>query len=183
MSGTPMRPFVSRPTSGGPHGEARFVLAPPYVHGRKPFAPVEPELPSIDDFLDAVPPIEQFAPEAESRSQLEADWPSWGGESNQMPEAETAWSRGKWEGYDWGGAAQLGALPPDPGADAWAATDWSEAKERQRSRQSAAEALAQALDQIARRIRAGDLRVPEPDAMQDDAAIAATLAALLGIKR
>jgi protein-L-isoaspartate(D-aspartate) O-methyltransferase len=183
MTAFPNRPFVSRQSSSAPQREARFVLLPPYVQGRATAKPVEPELPSIDEFLDESPPIEQFAPVAAIAPQRAAEWPSWGGEAAAASQAESGWAQDELQGFNWGGAAKLGALPPDPAADAWASTDWSEPKDSQRSRQSAAESLAQALDQIARRIRAGDLRVPGAETVRDDAAIAATLAALLGIKR
>jgi len=49
-------------------------------------------------------------------------------------------------------------------------------------RKTAAHAIATALDEIARRIREGDLSVPAGP-MTDPAAIAATLASLLGVKR
>ena len=49
---------------------------------------------------------------------------------------------------------------------------------------SAAQAIANALDQIAHQIREGDLTIPSPGgALTDPGAIAATLAALLGVRR
>ena len=52
------------------------------------------------------------------------------------------------------------------------------------STNSAAQAIANALDQIAQQIREGGLTVPSPGgALNDPRAIAATLAALLGVKR
>lgn len=177
----PMRPYVARQTTPAPSADARFVLAPPYVLGRIAGIP-ERELPSIDDFLDHVPSIEKFAPAADAVENRESEW-GWGGEAAPAPEAKTGWAGDDWQGYDWGGAARLGAPPPDAAAQEWASTDWSEPGESQQSRRSAAEALAHALDQIARRIRAGELRLPGSDTVRDDTAIAATLAALLGIKR
>jgi hypothetical protein len=50
-------------------------------------------------------------------------------------------------------------------------------------RQTAAQAIANALDEIAHRIRNGELVVPPPNLNTDPAAIAATLAALLGVRR
>jgi len=158
------------------------VLLAPFVHGRAPAIAQEAELPSIDEFLDDTPAIEEFAPTISASNQPGREWPSWGGEAAASP-AMSGWAEDELQGFNWAGAAQLGALPPDPAADAWASTDWSEPRDSQRSRQSAAEALAQALDQIARRIRAGELRLPGSETVRDDAAIAATLAALLGIKR
>lgn len=179
--GFPMRPYVERPATPTPRADARFVLAPPYVLGRIAAIP-ERKLPSIDEFLDHVPSIEQFAPAADAVEGRESEW-GWGGEAASAPEAKTGWAGDDLQGYDWGGAARLGAAPPDAAAKEWASTDWSEPGGSQQSRQSAADALAHALDQIARRIRAGELRLPGADTVRDDTAIAATLAALLGIKR
>jgi hypothetical protein len=189
-----MRPYVGRPAAHRPAADSRFVLMPPYVHGRPPVSHAEPEIPSIDEFLDRtppippMPPIERFAPTPPVEEPRESEWPSWSGESHEVapPPAvppSDAWTGSDWQGYDWDSAARLGATPPDPAAEAWASTDWNEPRGSQQSRLSAAEALARALDQIAQRIRAGELRVPGPDTVQDDAAIAATFAALLGIRR
>ena len=60
----------------------------------------ESELPSIDEFLDHAPPIEQFAP-------TEA-WPSWGGEDrppSRLPAMNGRAAIGR--GYDWGSASRL----------------------------------------------------------------------------
>jgi hypothetical protein len=193
----PVRPYVARDVSPAPAATHRFALNPPYVHGR-PFAPREiEELPSIREFLDDAPPIEQFAPHSPSHTPPpaplmpsappalpEGDWPPWGGETPTpaQPVADE-WARADWQSYDWRSAANLGTAAPDAAAEAWASTDWNEPGGSRQSRQSAAEALARALDQISHRIRAGELRVPGSETVQDDAAIAATLAALLGIRR
>ncbi|MBA3645341.1 MAG: hypothetical protein H0W63_04125 [Gemmatimonadaceae bacterium] len=182
MSDFPRKPYLApQHASAAPESRARFAILPPYLHGRSVSQPVE-ALPSIDEFLDDAPPIEQFAP-VEHAATAATEW-SWGGKApvaaapppREQPVAD-------WQSFDWGSAARLGNAPPDAAAEAWASTDWSEPAESQESRQSAAEALARALDQISRRIRAGELSVPGPGTVQDDAAIAATLAALLGIRR
>jgi hypothetical protein len=184
MSAFPQRPFL-----GGQHRNSpppptkRFVLSAPYVHGRVTPTAVsaEEDIPSIDDFLDHSPPIEQFAPSQTEPAPM-AEW-SWGGEAVAPHTAVPAEPKSDWEAFDWGSAASLGNAPPDAAAEAWASTDWSEPRSSKESRQTAAESLAHALDQIARRIRAGELRVPGPETVQDDAAMTATLAALLGVRR
>lgn len=184
MSHIPVRPYVARARSAQvPAMASRFVLLPPYVNGRPPVSHAEPEIPSIDEFLDESPPIEQFAPAPLAAQGSAGDWPSWGNDAGNDLQNPGEAAREEWQGFDWGSAARLGSAPPDPAADAWASTDWTEPAGGKESRQSAAEALARALDQISRRIRAGELRVPGPEATQDDAAIAGTLAALLGIRR
>ncbi len=184
MSHTPVRPYVARDAAEQmPAPRERFVLLPPFAHGRAPVSRTAPEIPSIDEFLDHSPPIEQFAPASADSAQTDGEWPVWGGESDSSLRSTGEFAGEELQGYDWGSAARLGSAPPDAAAEAWASTDWSEPAGGKASRQSAAEALARALDQISRRIRAGELRVPGPEAVQDDAAIAATLAALLGIRR
>lgn len=180
----PVRPYVTRDVSPGPVAAHRFALNPPYVHGRPPASRAVEELPSISEFLDTAPPIEQFAPPSSVVEQREGDWPSWGGETPAPSQSVAGeWARDDWQSFDWKSAANLGTAAPDAAAEAWASTDWNEPRGSRQSRQSAAEALARALDQISQRIRAGELRVPGSETVQDDAAIAATLAALLGIRR
>lgn len=184
MNSFPQRPFLAgEQGSSVPASTRRFVIAPPYVHGRVPTAPVSAaeELPSIDEFLDHRPPIEQFAP-SQTKAPRATEW-SWGGEAGHSPMPVPAEPKSDWEAFDWGSAASLGNSPPDAAAEAWASTDWTEPEGGKAARQSAAETLARALDQIARRIRAGELSVPGPETVQDDAAMTATLAALLGIRR
>jgi hypothetical protein len=183
VSPFPQRPFLAgQKGSASPAGGQRFVIAPPYLPGRAKPVPVSAveDLPSIDEFLDRTPPIEKFAPSHVGEERA-TEW-AWGGESvaPKMPAEAPA---PDWQSFDWGSAANLGSSPPDAAAEAWASTDWSEPRGGKATRQSAAEALARALDQIAERIRAGELRVPGPETVQDDAAVTATLAALLGIRR
>lgn len=97
---------------------------------------------------------------------------------------EHGWEETDWQRYDWRSAAALGEAG-DPAANtAWAQTDWDNPGSGRRARESAAQAIADALDGIARRIREGDLVMPQPPAaVPDPATIAATLAALLGVRR
>ena len=180
----PVRPYVARSGAVGiPPMAGRFVLLPPYLHGRPPVSYAGETLPSIDEYLDHSPPIEQFAPDAPPAT-VESDWPSWGNQpSPPASAASEGWGRDDWQGYDWSSASKLGSAPADEASAAWASTDWSEPGGSREARQSAAEALARALEQISRRIRSGELRVPSPETRKDDAAIAGTLAALLGIRR
>ena len=184
---TPVRPYLARSRElEMPAPERRFILSTPYVHGRTPTVQKKETLPSIDEFLARTPPpVPDFASGVQAAPALD-EWPSWGGEANQVGAtagSEGAPARSDWQSYDWGSAARLGIAPPDAAAEAWASTDWGEPGGSRESRRSAAEALAHALDQIAHRIRTGELRVPGPEMAKDDAAIAGTLAALLGIRR
>ncbi len=201
------RPYVAGTSAPKQtRGDMPFVLFPPYVHGRasstsweveQPVAARDAqsaaEIPSIQQFVDELPSITEFAveqnySEGESPSQeiepVTAEspaWPTWGASDQPVP--PSAWETDDWQGYDWSTAGRLARAEPDEAAEAWASTDWSEPHHARASRQSAAEALASALDQIARRIRDGELSVPGADTVKDQAAITAALAAVLGIKR
>jgi hypothetical protein len=198
MAMTPSRPYVAHsPSSSSARPSAPFVLSPPFVHGRvlqsAPAVEEQPEaLPSIELFLDRTPLITDLAPDgiaatpapAQMPEPSQSDWPSWG-EAEAEGSGGEEWGTTAWQQFDWSSASNLGAEPPADraAADAWAETDWSNPRDPVTSAQSAAEALAQALEQISQRIRAGELSVPGTDRVKDDAAIAATLATLLGIKR
>lgn len=124
----------------------------------------EDELPPVEHFIDPLPAVEDFA----AADTPAADW------------GETDWQR-----YDWRAAAALGESASESEATtAWASTDWdSETPPPREPRPTAAQAIATALDQIAQRIRNGELALPSPGTASDPGAIAATLAALLGIRR
>ena len=196
MAEHPTRPYVggARAPKQAPQ-HAPFVLLPPYIHDRAraaaPAAQVTVEassieMPSIDAFLDELPSIDDFAavtPAAITEA-AGGDWPRWAGEEEANAGAAEEWGSTDWQRYDWSSASALGGASLDRAAtQAWAATNWDNPRDPRTSQASAAEALAEALDQIATRIRTGELSVPGTDRVRDDAAIAATLAKLLGIRR
>lgn len=145
------------------------------------------ELPPVEHFIDELPAVDRFAPEGEASLQgngaagsgaLES-----GGVGSRSESSDAGWLETDWQHYDWRAAAALGDAPNDEASSAWATTDWGgTAPKAGDLRQTAADAIATALDEIAKRIRHGDLAVPG-GSMTDPAAIAATLAALLGVKR
>ncbi|MDP9206407.1 MAG: hypothetical protein M3P12_13305 [Gemmatimonadota bacterium] len=126
------------------------------------------ELPPVEHFIDPLPAVEQFAPTS----------------AEGADPAESGWVETDWQHYDWLAAAALGESGNAEASNAWATTDWDATAPRARElRQTAAHAIATALDEIAQRIRSGELAVPGRGAMTDPANIAATLATLLGVKR
>ena len=93
-----------------------------------------------------------------------------------------SWILEEWEQYDWKKAATLTADPDIVAAQqAWGDLDWEEDAGDPRQRQP--EMVATILEGIARRIRAGDLRVSGSPEMTDEAALTAVLGALLGVRR
>ena len=143
------------------------------------------ELPPVEHFLDPLPEVTEFSPH-ESSDYSQADAPSTGHIPAQS-EAGTSrsdWLETEWQNFDWRGAAALGESGATEASTAWSNTDWDAASPRPRAGgKTAAHAIAKALDEIAQRIRDGELAVPAPGAMTDPATIAATLATLLGIRK
>ena len=146
------------------------------------------ELPPVEHFLDPLPPVDQFAVGAEGALSDDA-WPAEGGEAapagaRATDLSESGWIETDWQHYDWRAAAALGESAERDASNAWATTDWDGAIPRARElRRTAANAIATELDEIAQRIREGELAIPGPATMSDPAKLAATLAALLGVKR
>ena len=141
------------------------------------------ELPPVEHFMDPLPDVDRFTAPAEGsigNGAASANAPG-AGASSESP--ESGWGEADWQRYDWRGAAALGETASDEASSAWAMTDWEGNVPRARElRKSAAHAIATALDEIAQRIRAGEQVAPGSGAL-DPTNIAATLAALLGIKR
>jgi hypothetical protein len=145
------------------------------------------ELPPVEHFLDPLPPVDKFAPAPDAGPsdawRVAGEDPA-SRETRPRDPAEAGWGETDWQHYDWRSAAALGESGVDEATTEWAATDWDGTGHRPRERrQSAANAIATALDEIARRIREGDLSSSGPGPMTDPATIAATLAALLGVRR
>jgi len=141
----------------------------------------EDELPPVEHFLDPLPAVEDFAADAEVGSvEAAMEYPP-----PDAPIGESSadeWVETDWQQYDWRSAAALGESGENEASTAWSTTDWDAGMPRAKEpRPTPAQAIASALDQIAQRIRDGELALPTPEA--DPQAIAAKLAALLGIRR
>lgn len=137
----------------------------------------EDELPPVEHFIDPLPPVEDFTVEGV------ADIGGAVGTAAPVTDPADWWEETDWQQYDWRSVAALGdtSETAKEASNAWATTDWD--AEMPRRKQSPEQDIASALDQIAQRIREGDLPIPLPGALSDPATIAATLAALLGIRR
>jgi hypothetical protein len=162
-------------------------------------------LPTVDDFLadDELPPVEHFLDPLPAEGELgfaeevlvdaNREMEQYADEvvavyasadaSGPNPD-DTTWADTDWQQFDWRAAAALGEGTDPDAATAWSTTDWDGKKVQAReNRESSAQAIANALDQIAARIRQGQLPVLPADLVTDPAAIAAALAALLGVRR
>jgi hypothetical protein len=145
---------------------------------------VPDELPPVEHFLDPLPRVEGVAPlrpqTFEGTRTGQRDIPESGPPSDTLA---SEWADTDWQHYDWRAAAGLRESGDSAATNAWATTNWDASAARAKDElPTAAQAIASALDQIAQRIRAGELG-PMPGAAADPATIAATFAALLGIRR
>jgi hypothetical protein len=147
------------------------------------------ELPPLEHFLDPLPRVGEFAPEGSHGFDTTAAATHDETSASAPPSDSLAseWANADWAQYDWRSVAALGETGESAASSAWATTDWDgtgprAARAPKDARPTAAQAIASALDQIAQRIRDGDLAVPMPGGGTDPATIAATLAALLGIR-
>jgi hypothetical protein len=143
------------------------------------------ELPPVEHFLDPLPPVAEFS--ADEFSSYDGGQAAPAGQQPAQPESSSAasdWLETDWQNFDWRAAAALGETGATEASNAWSTTDWGAMPPRAKgSGKTAAHAIAKALDEIAQRIRDGELSVPGPGAMTDPATIAATLSALLGIRQ
>jgi hypothetical protein len=142
------------------------------------------ELPPVEHFLDPLPPVEAFEREGanpfdDSNAVGDVDIAARVIEPNSLA---AEWANTDWQQYDWRSLASLGEGAEAAASTEWASTDWDANKPRAKDvHPTAAQAIASALDQIAQRIRDGEL-APMPGMPTDPATIAATLAAILGIR-
>jgi hypothetical protein len=142
------------------------------------------ELPPVEHFLDPLPRVEEFEREGanpfdDTNAVGDVDIAARVIEPNSLA---AEWANTDWQQYDWRSLASLGEGAEAAASTEWASTDWDANRPRAKDvHPTAAQAIASALDQIARRIRDGEL-APMPGMPTDPATIAATLAAILGIR-
>lgn len=146
--------------------EAKRITVPPPVNDWAETSYYRPPTPSEPM---AIPPVGRItAPGAESETDSEG------------------WAAGEWQSYDWRGIASLGAQAPEAveANAAWSSTNWDSASKRLSDLGGhpggpPANEVAAALDEIARRIRSGELSLEKFHGTPPEAAIAAAFAALL----
>jgi hypothetical protein len=157
------------------------------------------ELPSISEFLDELQPIEDFLADeveespASTESVASADhYPGYDTSEVYAPEpVDGGWVMDDWKSYDWTRLASLGRQSAEAMAadNDWNATEWT-AESAETAQHEAYDAnhepspheVATALDEIARRIRAGELTIEQFHGSPPEAAMAAALASLLRMR-
>ncbi len=142
------------------------------------------EIPPLEHFMDPLPGIGEYSRDAAKAFDAALSQTDEGPMLNAPAPDVSGWVETDWQQFDWRAAAALGEGAESAASNDWAATNWDAGTPRAKDMQpSTAQAIASALDQIARQIREGQLGVPAPGTVADPATLAATLAALLGIKR
>jgi hypothetical protein len=152
--------------------------------------PASEQLPSIDDFIDELPPIESFlaeevafVEEPEVPEQVETEAPP----PISVDAPSEGWAEGEWQSYDWGALSSLSRTPARPSAaEEWGESEWPEDEQSSSdsvgSETPSADEIADALDGIARRIRSGELVIDNLHGTPPEAAMAAALAVLLRMR-
>ena len=142
------------------------------------------ELPPVEHFLDPLPRVEDFEREGanpfdDTNAVGDVDIAARVIEPNSLA---AEWANTDWQQYDWRSLASLREGAEAAASTEWASTDWDANRPRAKDvYPTAAQAIASALDQIAQRIRDGELTAM-PGMPTDPATMAATLAAILGIR-
>jgi hypothetical protein len=154
-------------------------------------APSGEELPPIERFTDDLPLIDEFLVHDESRvgTSVGASQGTDSDEQLQVPAKleidSEGWAAADWQSYDWGGLTVLGTPAPEAAAAhaAWSSTNWEPAGRGLGATGGSAlpgsDEVAHALDEMARRIRSGELSLEQFASTPPEAAIAALFAALL----
>jgi len=146
--------------------------------------PADATLPPIDEFVDDLPMIDEFLLSTGAEVPMQAD--SMQGRTAteligraRVPERDEGWADADWQSYDWSGLASLGAPAPEAAEAhaAWSSTDWGESSSR--SGYLREDEVAAALDELARRIRTGELSLHQFRGSPPEAALAAAFASLL----
>jgi hypothetical protein len=175
----PIEDFLHRPVQSAPPVPEQSVVD----DFPSEFDEESGELPPVEHFLDPLPQVEDFVGESPNPfDEVPAASPEdFAGEPTSGSLA-AEWADTDWQQYDWRSLAALGEGGESAASNDWATTDWDQAAPRAEraakdARPTAAQAIASALDQIAQRIRSGELSA---GGATDPATLAATLAAILG---
>jgi hypothetical protein len=150
-------------------------------------------LPPIEDFIDDLPSIQDFLMVTVTPAQPQKAVDPGLVHAPRAEAAATAletdaegWASADWQSYDWGGLAALGTPPPEEAEahHAWASTNWDASGGRHTpaggvTGRELGNEVADALDEVARRIRSGELSLEQFRGVPPEAAVAAAFAALV----
>jgi hypothetical protein len=155
--------------------------------------PAEDDVPPIEQFLDEFPSIDDYLAADEIEEQL----PVAVGTPEPAAGVDDAdgWVGGQWQSYDWQGIVALATPPaarpaiqaelPDsawPNPESFTTQPLGDTLSVTSAGASSAEEVARALDDIARRIRSGEMNIDQFRSSPPEAAMAAALAAMLRLR-
>jgi hypothetical protein len=168
---------------------------PPFARpGRRVSTPtaaaqVAETLPSIDEFVDELPAIEDFLADQPPAIPVADSWEEPSPQSTpQVSAPAEGWAAGEWQSYNWDSLSALKRdNPRQSAAESWGDSDWplDETDSRNALGNSitpGADEIANALDGIARRIRSGELVIDNLHGTPPEAAMAAAIAVLLRMR-
>ena len=139
--------------------------------------PPDDDLPLIEQFLDELPSIEDYVEDAQVFAEVAP------AQVAALVEHDSeGWAISGWQSYDWHSLSHLGRPSGDrmtPG-DAWNPEPWPVSIKADAG--PSADEVAAALDDIAHRIRSGELPIDQFRSSPPEAAMAAVLAAMLRLR-
>jgi len=153
-------------------------------------------LPAIGEFLDELPPIEDFlaadADDSDGSTDSHEELPSIE-ELAPDHDQDDGWAVTDWQSFDWSSLASIARRAESTTAQAdWATTEWTsddadaydsaDDSQEWSSVEASAHEVADALDEIAARIRSGELAIDQLHGTPPEAAMAAALAALIRMR-
>ena len=162
-------------------------FASPQSRAQRPITaprPAEPEYPSIDEFLDELPPIEDFLAD-EKEPERPVEKPVSAPETVPTASSGDEWLAAGWKSYDFSSLTELSNRTPVKPAPAVVIAETENEPARTYSTSApgpSADEVAAALDGIARRIRSGELVIDNLQGTPPEAAMAAAIAALLRMR-
>ena len=153
-------------------------------------------LPAIGEFLDELPPIEDFL----AADQTDSD--GWSDRREDLQsitelapdtDQDDGWAVSEWQSFDWSSLSAIARHAEGAAAqENWATTEWTSDdavaydspydSRGWSSADASAHEVADALDDIAARIRSGELAIDNLRGTPPEAAMAAALAALLRMR-
>ena len=139
------------------------------------------DYPPIEQFLDELPSIDDYVLDELAPVDVEEDaaFPAAVGNRDEPTHDSEGWAISGWQSYDWSGLAALARPLGDTAESAWNAGDSRTGYSGGAAGTSDAEEVAQVLDDIAQRIRSGELPIDQFRTSPPEAAVAAALAAIL----
>ena len=172
---------------------------PPIILEGAADPPAEDDFPPIEQFLDEYPSIDDYLAEEEAEAVSPEVAVATVDPEPPLSSAEPdEWAAAEWQSYDWNGLASLAPREeeqsrpeaewgdenewPEPAPETFTTQSIGEGLSVTATEGSGAEEVARAFDDMARRIRSGELTIDQLRTSSPEAAMAAALAAMLRLR-